>query len=67
MIAAALSGCGLAFVPEDLVDAHIATGRLSRVLEDWSPTVPGLHLSMARRIATVRAVALVVEALRHHR
>lgn len=66
-LTAALSGCGLAFVPKDLVDAHVVAGRLSQVLDDWSPTVPGLHLDMAKRISKVRAVALVVEALRHRR
>src|SRR6267378_4871680 len=37
---AALTGLGLAYVPEDLVRPHVATGRLKRVLEEWCPTYP---------------------------
>jgi DNA-binding transcriptional LysR family regulator len=35
MISAALAGFGLAYVPEDLAQPHLAKGRLKRVLEDW--------------------------------
>ena len=34
---AALAGFGLAYVPEDQVQAHLADGRLVRVLADWCP------------------------------
>ena len=36
MLNAALAGFGLAYVPEDLAQPHVAAGRLKRVLEDWS-------------------------------
>ena len=42
MLDAALAGFGLAYVPEDTVRAHLADGRLIRVLEDWCPLIPGL-------------------------
>ena len=32
---AALAGSGLAYVPESMVQRHLAKGRLKRVLEDW--------------------------------
>ena len=32
---AALAGLGLAYVPESMTQAHVAKGRLTRVLEDW--------------------------------
>jgi len=35
---AAVAGFGLAHVPEDLAQPHLAKGRLVRVLEDWCPT-----------------------------
>src|SRR5580704_2926191 len=35
---------GLACVPEDLVRARIAEGKLIRVLADWCPPFPGYHL-----------------------
>jgi DNA-binding transcriptional LysR family regulator len=37
MLDAALAGFGLAYVPEDTVQTHIADGRLIRVLADWCP------------------------------
>src|SRR5204863_3079031 len=41
---AALAGCGLAYLPEDQVRAHLAAGRLVRVLEDWCPPFSGYHI-----------------------
>src|SRR5205823_1033582 len=38
---AALAGLGLAYLPEDQVETHLATGRLIRVLADWCPPFPG--------------------------
>ena len=42
MLNAALAGFGLAYVPEDVAQPHLAKGRLKRVLEDWCPAVFGL-------------------------
>lgn len=64
VVAAALGGHGLAWVPDDAVDAHIAAGRLVSVLDDWSQTFPGYHAYYATRSASP-ALGLVVEALRH--
>jgi DNA-binding transcriptional LysR family regulator len=64
--AAALAGLGLAWVPDDLVEKHIAAGRLVSVLDDWAATYPGYHLYYASRRASP-ALALVVQALRHAR
>jgi DNA-binding transcriptional LysR family regulator len=44
MIEAALAGAGLAYLSEWSVADHLAAGRLIRVLDDWTPTVPGLAL-----------------------
>jgi DNA-binding transcriptional LysR family regulator len=38
---AVLAGLGLAYLPEDQVHAHLADGRLVRVLADWCPPFPG--------------------------
>jgi DNA-binding transcriptional LysR family regulator len=62
---AALAGCGLAYVPEGLVEAHVAKGRLKRVLADWCPPYSGYHLFYPSRRQSSAAFALVVEALRH--
>jgi DNA-binding transcriptional LysR family regulator len=62
---AALAGCGLAYVPEGLVDAHVAKGRLKRVLADWCAPYSGYHLFYPSRRQSSAAFTLVVEALRH--
>ena len=48
---AALAGFGLAYVPEDLAQPHIAKGRLKRVLEEWCPPWSGYHLYYPSRRA----------------
>jgi len=60
----ALAGCGLAYVPEGLVEAHVAKGRLRRVLADWCLPYSGYHLYYPSRRQPSAAFALVVEALR---
>jgi DNA-binding transcriptional LysR family regulator len=65
MLNAALGGFGLAYIPEDLAQAHIAKGRLKRVLEDWCPPYPGFHLYYPSRRQPAPAFALLVDALRY--
>ena len=65
MLNAALAGCGLAFVPEGMVEPYIAKGRLKRVLADWCPPFSGYHLWYPSRWQSSAAFALVVEALRY--
>jgi DNA-binding transcriptional LysR family regulator len=67
MLNAALAGFGLAYVPEDAVQAHIADGRLIRVLSDWCPPYPGYHLYYPSRRQPTPAFALLVNALRYRR
>ncbi|MCA2408695.1 LysR family transcriptional regulator [Rhizobium leguminosarum bv. viciae 248] len=62
---AVLAGLGLAYMPEDLVEAHLAEGQLVRVLEDWCPPFSGYHLYYPSRRHTSPAFALVVDALRY--
>ena len=62
---AALAGLGLAYVPEDQVQAHLGDGRLVRVLADWCPPFPGYHLYYPSRRQPTPAFALLVEALRY--
>lgn len=64
-LGAALSGNGLAFLPEELVDEHIRAGRLLSVMEDWCPRFPGLHAFYPSRRHASRALALVIDAIRH--
>ena len=45
----ALGGLGFAYVLEDVVAEHVASGRLVRVLEDWCQPGPGFHLYYSGR------------------
>jgi DNA-binding transcriptional LysR family regulator len=65
MLNAALAGLGLAYVPEDLAQPHVAQGRLKRVLDDWCPPFPGYHLYYPSHRHASPAFALLVEALRY--
>jgi DNA-binding transcriptional LysR family regulator len=65
MLTAALSGCGLAYVPEDLALPYLADGRLKQVLKDWCPTFPGYHLYYPSRRQSSRALAVLIDALRY--
>lgn len=64
ILRAALAGFGLAFVPEDMVQEHLAAGRLASVLDDWCPPFPGYHLYYPSRQSSP-AFKLLVEALRY--
>jgi len=44
MLTAARAGFGLAYLMDDLVQADVAKGRLTRVLADWCPPFSGYHL-----------------------
>jgi DNA-binding transcriptional LysR family regulator len=62
---AALKGLGLAYMPEDLVQAHVAKGRLIRVLSDWCAPFPGYHLYYPSRRQSSLAFTLFRDALRY--
>jgi DNA-binding transcriptional LysR family regulator len=62
---AVLAGLGLAWVPEDLARAHIAKGRLVRVLEAWCQPFPGYHLYYPNRRQFSPALSVLVDALRY--
>jgi DNA-binding transcriptional LysR family regulator len=62
---AALAGVGLAYLPEDLMHEHLATGRLQRVLEEWCEPYDGYYAYYPSRRQASRALQVVIEALRH--
>jgi DNA-binding transcriptional LysR family regulator len=62
---AALAGLGLAYLPEDTVQRHLADRRLIRVLDDWCPPFSGYHLYYPSRRQLAPAFAVLVEALRY--
>jgi DNA-binding transcriptional LysR family regulator len=61
----ALGGVGLAYLPEDVVVAHLTSGKLVQVLADWTPASSGYHLYYPSRRQPSRAFSLLVEALRY--
>ncbi len=65
MLRAALAGFGMACIPEDMAQDHIAEGRLARVLEEWCPAFPGYHFYYPSRRQSSPAFALLVDALRY--
>jgi DNA-binding transcriptional LysR family regulator len=65
VVTAALHGMGLAFVLEEVVQEHIAAGRLVRVLDGWCHVFPGYHLYYPSRRQPSAAFGLVVDALRY--
>jgi len=63
----ALAGIGLSYVPEGMVEGHIAKGRLRRVLAEWCPPYSGYHLYYPSRKHPSAAFTAVVEALRYRK
>ena len=65
MIDPALHGYGIAYLPEDLVARHVATGELVLVLDDWSPAFAGYYIYYPSRRQTLPAFKVIIDALRH--
>jgi DNA-binding transcriptional LysR family regulator len=65
MVGAALDGVGIAYVPEDMVAAQLAGGKLVLLLDDWSPRFAGYHIYYPSRHQNLPAFKAVVNALRH--
>jgi DNA-binding transcriptional LysR family regulator len=62
---AARDGLGVAYLPDDYVQADVEAGALMRALESWCPPFPGYHLYFPSRRQQTPAFALLVEALRY--
>jgi DNA-binding transcriptional LysR family regulator len=65
VIQAALDGAGLAWVTEDRIGEHLASGALIRVLEDWCPPFPGFFLYYPTRKQQPAALTALITTLRH--
>jgi DNA-binding transcriptional LysR family regulator len=64
MIDAALRGYGIAFMPENLVERHVASGELVQVLDDWCLKFPGYYIYYPSRRQGLPAFKVIVDALR---
>jgi len=65
MLNAALSGSGLAFLPEMMTQPHVDAGRLRRVMDDCCVPFPPLYAYYPSHRNSSRALRLVIEAMRH--
>jgi DNA-binding transcriptional LysR family regulator len=63
-IDAAVAGYGIAYLPENLVEQELASGRLLQVLDDWSPMFAGYYLYYPSRRQNSPAFSVIVDALR---
>jgi DNA-binding transcriptional LysR family regulator len=64
VIEAALAGVGLGLAFEEQVAEHIAKRRLVRVLEDWTPPIPGFYMYYPSRQHQPAALSAIINALR---
>jgi DNA-binding transcriptional LysR family regulator len=64
MIDAVVNGYGIAYLPENLVERELASGRLVQVLDDWSPMFSGYYLYYPSRRQNSPAFKVIVDALR---
>lgn len=64
MVDAAVSGFGIAYVPDSMVSAAVASGALEVVLDDWSPPFEGYFLYYPSRRQNLLAFQIIVDALR---
>lgn len=62
---AAVSGFGLAYVPEDIAQPHFDNGTLVPVMDDWWRTFQGLHLYYSSEREKSRAMQVLIDELRY--
>lgn len=65
VLEATLDGFGIAYLPTSLMQAHLDSGALETVLDEWSPEFPGYHLYYPSRRQPTAAFTTLVEALRY--
>lgn len=67
MIDAVLNGYGIAYVPENIVERHIASGDLVLSLDEWSPPFEGYYIYYPSRRQNSPAFKVIIDALRHRK
>ncbi|MBP1847847.1 DNA-binding transcriptional LysR family regulator [Rhizobium petrolearium] len=65
MIDAAVNGYGIAYVPENIVERHVASGDLIQVLDAWSPFFDGYFLYYPSRRQNLPVFKVIVDALKY--
>jgi DNA-binding transcriptional LysR family regulator len=64
---AALDGVGVAYTLWDFVERHVKEGQLVRLLEDWTPRLPGFFLYYPSRRQVPAPLEAFIEFLRKER
>ena len=67
ILGAALDGLGVAYLLDHEAAPHVASGRLVRLLADWTPPFPGFHVYYSSRRQMRPVLAAFLEALRTRR
>jgi DNA-binding transcriptional LysR family regulator len=67
MLTATLDGCGIGYLPLDLVQPYLDKGKLVLLLADWTPPFVGYHLYYPSRRQPTAAFTVLLETLRHSR
>lgn len=62
---AVMDGAGLAYLPLDMVENHVARGRLKQILNNNTPPLPAYHLYYPNRRHHRPAFELLVDSLRY--
>lgn len=66
-ISLAVSGMGLAYLPEPAIAGELGKGELRTVLDDWAPMGPGFHIYYASRRQVPTGLRLLIDFIREHR
>lgn len=64
MLKATLDGCGVGYLPLDLVEIYMEKGRLVQLLSDWTQPFAGYHLYYPSRRQPTAAFTVLLETLR---
>jgi DNA-binding transcriptional LysR family regulator len=67
MLTATLDGCGIGYLPLDLVQPYLDKGKLVLLLADWTPPFAGYHLYYPSRRQPTTAFTVLLETLRYSR
>ena len=67
MLTATLDGCGIGYLPLDLVQPYLDKGKLVLLLADWTPPFAGYHLYYPSRRQPTAAFTVLLETLRYTR
>lgn len=67
LVQAALDGLGIAYMINGYIDPLLEQGRLVRIMEEWSPALPGFTLYYASRKRVSRALRALIDIMQKAR